>query len=196
MSSVVEICNLALNHIGAKSISSIDEASENARKCKLVYAPLRDAVLRDHAWNFATASEQLALLDETLPGWGYIYAQPARCLNVRKIFSEAELANPIPSDFKILLSPTTKTKSIAAKLELAWCEFTYQVTDPLIFDPKFVEALSYRIGAALAQSLAGNIQLGQGLLQMSVSITEKAVLQNSREGSQQRPNYSSLIEAR
>lgn len=195
-SSVVEICNLALNHVGAKSITSIDEASENARKCKLVYGPLRDAVLRDYAWNFATATEQLALLDETIPGWSFIYTQPVRCLNVRKVFSEVVMVNPTPSDFKILLSPSTKTKSIASNLEIAWAEFTYQVTDPNVFDPKFVEALSYRIGASLAQSLAGNIQLGQALLQMSVSITEKAVLQNAREGSQQKPNYSSLIEAR
>lgn len=196
MSSIVEICNLALNHIGAKSISSLDEASENARKCKLVYAPLRDAVLRDHSWNFATANELLALLDESMPGWNFIYAQPVKCLNVRKIFSEVVLSNPSPLDFKILLSPTTKTKSIASNLEFAWCEFTYQVTDPALFDTKFVEALSYRIGSALAQPLTGNIQLAQALLQMSIGITEKAVLQNAREGSHQKPNYSSLIESR
>lgn len=195
-SSVVQICNLALNHIGAKTITSLDESSESARKCSLVYAPLRDAVLRDFAWNFATATEQLALLDETIPGWDFLYVQPIRCLNVRRVFSEVALANPTPSDFKILLSPTTKTKCIASKIETAWCEFTYQVTDPTVFDPKFIEALSYRIGASLAQSLAGNIQLGQALLQMSIGITEKAVLENAKEGSQQKPNYSSLIESR
>jgi hypothetical protein len=196
MASVVEICNLALNHIGAKTISSIDEASEIARRCKLIYEPLRDAVLRDHAWNFATASEQLAVLNETLPGWLFLYAQPSNCINVRRVFNTIAVANPANQDFKILLSPDTKTKSIAANLEASWCEFTYKVTDPNVFDPKFIEALSYRMGASLAQPLAGNILLGQALLQMSVAITEKAVLQNAREGSQQKPIFSSLIEAR
>ena len=110
--------------------------------------------------------------------------------------AKAVIANPTPSDFKVLLSPTTKTKCIATNVEIAWCEFTYQVTDPTVFDPKFIEALSYRMGASLAQSLAGNIQLGQSLLQMSIGITDKAVLENSKEGSKQKPNYSSLIESR
>lgn len=196
MSSIVEICNLALNHIGAKSISSIDESSESARKCKLIYEPIRDAVLRGTSWNFATAVEQLALLDEELPGWNYLYTEPVRCLKVRKIFNDSTLLDPRPIDHKLLLSPTTKTKSIATDLELAWCEFTYRVTDPNVYDPQFIEALSYRMAASLAQSLAGNIQLGQALLQMSMSISDKAVLENSKEGSQTKRNYSSLLEAR
>jgi hypothetical protein len=196
MSSIVEICNLALNHIGAKSITSLDEASESARKCKLVYEPLRDSVLRGSAWNFATAIEQLAPLDEEVPGWNFLYTEPNRCLKIRKIFNETSLSDPRPVDHKLMLSPDTKTKSIATNLELAWCEFTYKVTDPNVYDPQFIEALSYRIGASLAQSLAGNIQLGQALLQMSMSISDKAVLENSKEGSQTKANYSSLIEAR
>lgn len=196
MSSIVEICNMALGHIGMKSISSVDEASENARKCKLFYEPLRDTVLRGCAWNFATAYEELAVLDESIPGWRLLYSQPNRCLSVRKVFSESSLTNPIPVNHKIILSPDSKVKAIAADLEGAWVEFTYQVTDPSMFDAQFIEALSYRLGAALAQPLAGNIQMGQGLLQMSTTIMDSAKLSNAREGSQQKPNYSSLVEAR
>lgn len=196
MSSVLQICNLALGHIGVKSIMSVDEASENARKCKLFYEPLRDTVLRGHSWNFATAYEQLAVLDESIPGWGLLYSEPARCLSIRKIISESSLVSPVAVDHKLILSPDSKVKAVATNLENAWAEFTYQVTDPTLFDAQFVEALSYRLGAALAQPLAGNIQMGQGLLQMSVTIMDSAKLSNSREGSQQKPNYSSTLAAR
>lgn len=196
MPSIVEICNLGLNHIGQKTIASLDETSENARRCKLVFPNARDAVLRDHHWNFATAYKQLAELNDELIGWNYLYVQPSECLKIRKVFNETSISSPIPQDFKILLSPTSRIKSIATNVESAWAEYTYRVTDPALYDPMFVDTLAYRIGAMLAQPLAGNIQMGQALMQASMTIIANATLQNAREGSVQKPSYSSLIEAR
>jgi hypothetical protein len=125
-----------------------------------------------------------------------MYAQPANCLYVRRIYSEASEANVIPSEYIKHLSPVSKVQAISTDVVLAWAEFTYKVTDPNLFSPKFIESFSYRMGAALAQPLTGNIQLGQTLLNMSMTLADKAMLLNKREESLQKPNYSSLIESR
>ena len=48
--SSTDICNLALLHLGKQPIADINEASETARRCKLVYNHTRDTVLRDYPW--------------------------------------------------------------------------------------------------------------------------------------------------
>ena len=56
MASVVDICNLALAHIGDDAtVSSIDppEGSAQAEHCKRFYAIARDTMLQMHNWNFA-----------------------------------------------------------------------------------------------------------------------------------------------
>lgn len=196
MASVVGICNLALAHIGQKPISDLNEASENARKCKLVYELMRDALLRDHQWNFARAIKKMTELEEVIPGWSYLYAQPQKCLFVRRVFNSANIVTPRPLEFDVVLSPVSEVKAISTNTEAAWIEYTYQVTDPSLFDPLFTEALSYKIAAAIAKPLTGDIQLASSLLQMFSTIVDKANLQNAKEGSKKKSNYSSLIEAR
>lgn len=69
MASVVEICNRALQKLGAKRITSLTQDSANARACNVAYIPTRDRVLRDHQWNCAIARAELAA-DATAPAWG------------------------------------------------------------------------------------------------------------------------------
>ena len=44
MASVVQICNSALNQLGASSITALTENSKNARICNERYETIRDAV--------------------------------------------------------------------------------------------------------------------------------------------------------
>ena len=51
MASVVQICNSALNQLGASSITALTDDSKNARLCNERYTTIRDAVFRAHPWN-------------------------------------------------------------------------------------------------------------------------------------------------
>lgn len=197
MASKVEICNLALNHIGQRPIVSIDENTQAARACSLIYDSVRDAVLRENNWNFACVMEQLALLSgEDVPLWDFLYAYPVKCLSIRKLFNESFANDSLPLEYQAMLSPVAKQRCIATNTELAWIEYTYQVTDTTLFDGNFVDAFSYRLGASLAQTIAGNIQLGQGLMQIYKQIVDGAKLSNAREGVPMRNNYSGLVGSR
>ena len=83
MTSKVQICNLALAHIGQKSVASLDEASVPATYLNLYYDAARDAALRDYNWNFATKT--IALADLGTPDrddYDYMYAFPSACARV------------------------------------------------------------------------------------------------------------------
>tara|TARA_R100001244_G_C5149348_1_gene129386 strand:- start:488 stop:1069 length:582 start_codon:yes stop_codon:yes gene_type:complete len=86
MASVVQICNSALNQLGASSITALTEDSKNARLCNERYETIRDAVYRSHPWNCLVKRVQLAQ-DTDTPAWGftYQYTLPSDCLRVLQI---------------------------------------------------------------------------------------------------------------
>ena len=53
LSSEVKICNMALAHLGADRIASIDDTSEEAVQCKIWFEPIRDTVLEERELTFA-----------------------------------------------------------------------------------------------------------------------------------------------
>lgn len=60
--SEVEICNRALQMLGAQAITSLSENSKNSRECNRCYNSLRQSLLRAHPWNFATVFASLPQL--------------------------------------------------------------------------------------------------------------------------------------
>lgn len=53
-SSVVDLCNMALDSLAQESILALTDNSKQARACNGRYETARDAVLRAHLWNCAT----------------------------------------------------------------------------------------------------------------------------------------------
>ena len=87
MASVVQICNGALNQLGASTILTLTEDSKNARLCNARFENVRDAVFRHHPWN--CLQKRLALpADTETPAWGFTkqFTLPADCLRLLRIF--------------------------------------------------------------------------------------------------------------
>ena len=89
MASVVQICNSALNQLGAASITALTDNSKNARLCNERYTVVRDAVFRSHPWNSLIKRQQLAQTTNT-PAYGFSYefALPSDCLRVLKALED------------------------------------------------------------------------------------------------------------
>ena len=60
MPSVVDICNEAMDLLGAATITALTENSKEARLCNRRFSTVRDATLRSHTWNCAIARADLA----------------------------------------------------------------------------------------------------------------------------------------
>jgi hypothetical protein len=72
MPSVVDICNEAMDLLGAATITSLTENSKEARLCNRRFETVRDSVLRSHPWNVAITRASLAQ-DSVGPAFGFTY---------------------------------------------------------------------------------------------------------------------------
>jgi len=196
MSSKVEICNLALNHIGQIQIDSLIERSEAAKRCNLVFDSARDQVLRAHAWTFAGATIALAALSEVTTDWSFCYAYPSDCLFVRQVYGEGMKKDPQPAKYDLGLSPDTRAKAILTDVEAAYCDYTVRVENTEAFDGSFVDALSWKIAALIAQPLTGNAGLADVMARNYMQAIEDAKRTNKSEPNSPVAPYSQYIAAR
>ena len=152
--SVVQIVNNALVKLGANAILSLTEDSEAARAANLIYEQIRDAVLRDHVWNFAKKRIELAK-DSDTPAFefSFQYTLPSDCLRVLQM-EDLDMIYKIESG-KLL------TDESPAKIL-----YVSRVEDVNLFDSMFVEALSARISAESAVTLAESNSLYQNMMEM------------------------------
>lgn len=193
MASEVTICNLALSHLGDDRISSLDDPTRQGRACKLHYVLTRDAVLRDHPWNFATRREYLALLAGAAPvGWDYAYAYPSDCLFAREIWQTVVLEQPTP--FEVLTSGTGRV--LVTNEANAVLEYTARIADTTQFDALFIDALSYKLAAELAMPLTRSVQIAQAQLSLYMSRMAQAATIDSREGRKDPEHPNLFISAR
>jgi len=109
MSSVVDICNLALSHIGdTANISSLTETSVQAQLCSRFYDMARKSTLELNPWSFATTRQKLAPLasNPTQMGsdgaatWQYAYGLPSAVLNAIAVISAEAL-----DDYEMMFGP-------------------------------------------------------------------------------------------
>lgn len=152
MSSVVDICNLALAHIGDDAtIASIDppEGSAQAEHCARFYPVARDSLLEMHPWNFALRRISPASLSIPVWSWAYAYAAPSNMLKVLAVLppsagSDAE-SQPYETE-----SADDGSVIIRTDQETASLRYIVRVDDPTRFPPLFTEALSRLLAAYLA----------------------------------------------
>lgn len=211
MASEVEICNLALSHVGADSIQSLDDKTKEANKCKLHYGPDRDAVLGKHRWSFATKRVILALLSETVTGWEFAYQYPSDCLKAREIYNDLNNVTGLaqhhhchdhihtPIDripFEVMLKEDGSSKMVVTDKEDAELVYTAKVTDPNIFDTQFIDALSWKLASNLARPLRANERMETSLFNKYLFIVGAAEAASANEQEARPDETNVFIKAR
>ncbi|MCG7932111.1 MAG: hypothetical protein N0E44_18935 [Candidatus Thiodiazotropha lotti] len=196
MTTKVQICNMALGAIGEKSnIQSITERSPQAAKCNLYYDQMVEVVLSDFDWNFASVTETLALIGTAPTGWSYQYAMPSDCLAAREIVREIRInTDRIP--YKIARDRTSNMRVILTNQAEAELRYTGLVTDTSQFSPWFVEALSLRLSAAIAEPLTRKKDLVVRQLQLYNRALQAAAAASANEEEQEESNDADWIRDR
>ena len=150
MTSQTEIANLALSVLGEAPIFDLEQNSPSARACKRHFESTRDALLRHHRWNFAIKRAILSRLEEDPPfGFAFAYQLPNDCLRVLEL--NGKQAGTSNSDFEI------EGDRLLTNAEVAMVRYTGQVTDANLFDSLFLEAMSYKLAAAVAMEVTGSM---------------------------------------
>jgi hypothetical protein len=216
MASAVDICNLALSHIGVPTIQALTESNRQARECSRLYPLLRDAVLSEFPWNFARRRVVLALVSgEEVSGWTFVYAYPSDCLRALEIYNPLttqtytdgqyvsgqliESIVKVKSDkikFEIAVNEAKNQRLILTDQEAAELIYTARVEDTNLFSSSFIDALSWRVAADLAIPLKGKMPLQQQMLAVYEAKLGKSRQANANEHFEPPSGVSSYVTAR
>ena len=149
MASVVQICNSALNQLGAASITALTDNSKNARLCNERYTVVRDAVFRSHPWNSLIKRQQVAqTTNSPAYGFSYEFALPSDCLRVLTI-------DAYNSDYKV------EGRKILCNEQTIKITYVSQETDPNEMDVLLRETISAGLAADIAYAITANLQVSK-----------------------------------
>lgn len=177
MASEVEICNLALAHLGdSATVASIDppEGSAQAEHCARFYPIARNALLEMHAWGFSTKRATLALIASGWPEWDYAYAYPSDALNILAVISptatdDYSVDGVIPTQPFSCEVNESNQQIIYTDQANAVLRYTALVSDTTRFSPLFVTTLSHYLASMLAGPIIkGDIGANESKRQLSI----------------------------
>jgi len=189
------ICNYAITFIGGRKITSIDQTQKEAELCKLYYDMARQAVLRDHLWNFATKSVALAeVADTDFVGWDRAFSYPSDALYVQEIYNSANKNKKI--EFEVRTNVLKNKKYIMANEATPYIVYVADVDEELLFDAKFIEAFAYRLAEMITVPLNGQLPLAQLMGQKYGMAIAKAKAGDSNEGYKLPTADNSLLSSR
>lgn len=164
MATEVGIANLALSRLGQKAtVSSLSppEGSAEAQHCAVWLPMARDALLSMHTWSFATVRSRPALRSMTDPTlyaqWAYVYARPNNCLRILAVLPTGYVDQVLDAQPFGAETAEDGADLILTNTDDAILRWIKRVTNPAVYSPLFVEALSFM----LASALAGPIMKGE-----------------------------------
>ena len=140
-----DVANMALSRLGEESISNITDNDTRAISCRVHYELVRDALLRSHPWNFATARAELSATTTPPFKWDYAFILPddfLRLITFNGVDAAMAVYEYTLEEGKIL------TEASSAKIT-----YVKKITDPTLFDPLFTEVLTFRLASAIAMDI-------------------------------------------
>lgn len=188
MNSVVSLCNAALLSIGADTITSLTEDSDEAAFCNARYEQVRDAVLRAHPWNCAVRRAGLSR-DASAPAFGYAYryllpTQPY-CLRVLKVFGEET------HGWRLTAGRYLETDHPTAQIE-----YIARVSEVSGYDPLLAEAIAARLAAEAAFKLVQSNSQREAQWSLYLNKLAEARSIDAREGNDFRPSDEAWLTVR
>ena len=159
MASVVDMCNSALNLLGASTISALTDDSKNARLCNQRYDSVRNRVFRSHAWNCLHKRVQLAQ-NSTAPviEYTYAYALPSDCLRVLKIHNGTTDSIASAIDYKL------EGRNVVTDEGTVYLIYVALDTDPNNYDSYLQESISHQLAADLCYAITNNATLANNYM--------------------------------
>jgi len=189
MPSKVDICNEALNLLGANTISSLTEASTTAVLCNRIYDTEVDYLLRQHNWNVAVREANLAAVVGTpVVGWLYKFLMPTDpyCLRVLNVYDTAD----DDQDFQC------RGRHIYADVSAIDILYIGRVTDPNEFDSMLMKTLVDLLAYRLAFPVTRSTETATTMFTAYRNSLVDSMAVDSQEGTPEQIKSEDLLDAR
>jgi len=185
-----DICNDALLNMGQETIDDLNDGSNRADKCEILFNPVRKYMLRVHPWNFATKRDVLSPESSNPAGFfGYTFRhrKPSDSLRILKVGQrdhQAELR------FKL------EGKFILADTDTLHIRYIQNIEDMDLADPIFLQAFGFYLGWKLTYSLVEAKGKRDDMWDSYDKIVKRAKFTESAEDPQGFLEAETLIDAR
>lgn len=189
MASEVEICNIALQKLGAERINSLTEDSVNGRACNLAYSFVRDRELRKHQWTFAKEMAALAPSSTSPLGYTYQFPLPADWIRTIKVLADPEDEHEM-QDFAL------RGRNILADESVVYLLYTRRVEDPNQFDTLFRDSLAAAMAYQMCEQITQSNTKKEALLEEYQIIINEAKRANAIERRSDEPPPDEWITVR
>lgn len=157
----VTICNSALLKLGSDGISSLTQNTRAAIVCNTLYNYLRDEVMGESPWRFAT---KRAYLTPVIPPWELTlpagvtisrtyYQIPSDCLRPLSL-SDNSMDWTVEGPYIVISGWGDSNDAILVK-------YIYRNTDESSWDARFCEMFAWRLCMELALALTQSVPMKQ-----------------------------------
>jgi len=153
MPSETDIANAALRYLGADTITSFTQGTNEANAVNDLYSDLRDALLRAHNWNFATKKVALAE-SSTAPAYEFdnAFSLPSDWLRTVAVHDN----DAGTGTFLYRMIQVGGQRVIETDVENVWLTYIARETDPNIMTADFRRLLAYTLASEMAVDLTSS----------------------------------------
>ena len=197
MPSVVDICNEAMDLLGAATITALTENSKEARLCNRRFETVRDQVLRAHPWNAAITRKALAR-DSVAPDFGfkYQYTLPTNpyCLRVLS-FWNTNVDNHIAAyDSQNMFK--VEGRKILTDEDVCKIIYVSRLTDTEQYDSLLSSTVAHKLASEVAYAITGSNSVAQQMFQLYQARLAEARSMDAAEGVPDKITADSFINSR
>ena len=190
--SEVSICNQALTWLGQDIITSLDDQSVTAQWCRNNYPFIRDAVLQERNWTFATirAVSETAEKDDWETQWKH--SIPPQLISVFRVYRTVRFNGDKTRD------PSWRREGefILSDQSTIYLWGLGRLTDTSQMSPLFTQALATRIAAEGAVPFTENRQLQTDLWALYGDKLREAAARDGQQGANEFVTQTQLVDSR
>lgn len=185
MATVIEICNLALTHLGQAPIISFEDPNNRVEElCGIHYPLVRDVIVESRMWTFATVRARIETTQKDEWGAQYLHNVPEDWLKVFRAYRRVNVTGKGPQANWVM-----EGNKILSDEKILYIWGVIRITDPSTFPPMVVSTMAERLASDMCVTITENRRLKNDLLKAHEKSLNEA---SSRDGGQGR---SEIIES-
>lgn len=181
MATAIQICNMALSHIGSEAGVTAISPSDGTREadlCATFYDQSRTELIEAGIWPFTLKRAALTATTSASDNWAYTYTKPTDCLRAVRILSASASMTVFAQDAYSLHTDDRDSAQFDVEGAVIYSNepdavlvYVQDITDTTKFTPAFTSALSFM----LAGYLAGPIIKGHDGAKLADAMRQRAM---------------------